>query len=616
MATFVDDTVAVLDELGRRPGALYGQSFGGMVAQELALARPDRVRTARARGDALRGTHVVPVPREPRAEGRAVAGPVRARVPRRPPRARGRGPPHRRASSRDTRAAVADNGRRCSPWTAFDRLPEIAAPTLVLHGAEDRLIAPRTPRCSLDRIPGAELVLLEGAGHLYHSEQAGGRRRRRARLRAAASPMRRSPARSPALAERRAAARAARDFASADALRDELAAAGWTVARRAGRRVAARARRAAGCTERAEPVRAGRRAVECSTSPRPTTSRVHWVVRGMARRHRARDGVVPGARGRTAACSYVVADVTGTDPAPSSPGHDDVEVISLARGHGLGARRATRASAGAPVAIVLVMDGSVEADGDVFGPLERALDDRAVGIAGPFGIVTHDLRQFEEAPGPGRATRSRATAWRCGARRARRRRRVRREVPVVPHGRHRAVVPGEGPRAAHARSCRCPSSEHEHRMWFETDSRRAGEVVEAELLPVPRPVARPVGPGARPASATVRDGTPDAPECPGQSIGGHRRRGRHRDLRRRAGSGVALLRDGRGGGRRSRSLASSCSPELLGVRDRLRAGRVRLEVVAVDRLGHEQQRREPVEHVAVLAAGCARPGRAPRSAGA
>ena len=50
--------------------------------------------------------------------------------------------------------------------------------------------------------------------------------------------------------------------------------------------------------------------------------------------------------------------------------------------------------------IVLVVDGSVEPAGDVLGPLEERLADPSVGVCGPFGIVTHDLRSFEESPGP------------------------------------------------------------------------------------------------------------------------------------------------------------------------------------------------------------------------
>ena len=38
-----------------------------------------------------------------------------------------------------------------------------------------------------------------------------------------------------------------------------------------------------------------------------------------------------------------------------------------------------------------------------------------------------------------------------------------------------------------------PVTKHEHRMWFNTEPRRPGEMVEEELLPVPRPVPRSLG---------------------------------------------------------------------------------------------------------------------------
>src|SRR5262249_10918501 len=40
MATFVEDAVALMDAIGWRRAHVYGQSFGGMVAQELALTEP------------------------------------------------------------------------------------------------------------------------------------------------------------------------------------------------------------------------------------------------------------------------------------------------------------------------------------------------------------------------------------------------------------------------------------------------------------------------------------------------------------------------------------------------------------------------------------------------
>jgi cysteinyl-tRNA synthetase len=49
---------------------------------------------------------------------------------------------------------------------------------------------------------------------------------------------------------------------------------------------------------------------------------------------------------------------------------------------------------------VLVVDGSIEPAGDVLGPLVAALADPNVGVCGPFGIATTDLREFAEAAGP------------------------------------------------------------------------------------------------------------------------------------------------------------------------------------------------------------------------
>jgi hypothetical protein len=57
----------------------------------------------------------------------------------------------------------------------------------------------------------------------------------------------------------------------------------------------------------------------------------------------------------------------------------------------VGLRRVT-----APV--VIVLDTSVEPGGDVVTPLARALDDPTVALAGGWGIVSADLRTFEDAP--------------------------------------------------------------------------------------------------------------------------------------------------------------------------------------------------------------------------
>jgi hypothetical protein len=123
---------------------------------------------------------------------------------------------------------------------------------------------------------------------------------------------------------------------------------------------------------------------------------VQWVVEGWP------DDVERGlaafrARAAGRSVQFVVVDVTGGDPGRWD---DDVEVVSVVAGTGWAEARNAglrRARGG----IVLVVDGSIEPVGDVFGPLESALADHEVGVCGPFGIVTRDLRTFEQAVGAG-----------------------------------------------------------------------------------------------------------------------------------------------------------------------------------------------------------------------
>jgi Glycosyltransferase like family 2 len=93
---------------------------------------------------------------------------------------------------------------------------------------------------------------------------------------------------------------------------------------------------------------------------------------------------------------YVVADVTGEGPSSFGEG---VEMIPLVEGTGWGAARnaGLKRSLGR---IVLVVDGSIEPVGDVFEPIEEVMADPAVGVVGPFGVVTSNLQDFEASDGP------------------------------------------------------------------------------------------------------------------------------------------------------------------------------------------------------------------------
>lgn len=172
MATFVDDTIALLDHLGIQAAHLYGQSFGGMVALELALSHPDRVRSL-----VLAATHAGP--------SQLVPVGARGKVPKDKPylslystEFAEEHPDHVAedilVGSQNPQPGYA--GRRqweaVQAWNAWDRLDLIGQPTLVLHGTGDRLISVENAQIIAERIANAELALLQGAGHVYHSEQA------------------------------------------------------------------------------------------------------------------------------------------------------------------------------------------------------------------------------------------------------------------------------------------------------------------------------------------------------------------------------------------------------------------------------------------------------------
>ena len=193
-----------------------------------------------------------------------------------------------------------------------------------------------------------------------------------------------------ALAAERDRRRDEKDFAAADALRDRIAHLGFTVVDTAEgpllEPIVATA-----------PERARAADVESVLDEPPTLdASVHWVVEGWP------EDVVRALRGFRAheggrEVQYVLADVTQTDPATYG---DGVEVVTLEPDTGWGAARnaGLRRSRGRAV---LVMDGSVEPEGDVLAPLERALEDASVGVCGPFGISTNDLREFHDSDGTG-----------------------------------------------------------------------------------------------------------------------------------------------------------------------------------------------------------------------
>jgi 3-oxoadipate enol-lactonase len=172
---FAADAVGLLDALGIEQAHVLGYSMGGMIAQELALRNPERVKKLILVATNCGGRQQVPASPEVLAS----LTPKATEEERKKdliyllfPDDFTRSNPDRveefwkrviiapidDASMMRQVAAIIE-------WGCYDRLPELRKPTLVMHGTADILVPPANGRILAERIPGARLIEYEGGGH-------------------------------------------------------------------------------------------------------------------------------------------------------------------------------------------------------------------------------------------------------------------------------------------------------------------------------------------------------------------------------------------------------------------------------------------------------------------
>ena len=177
--TMAADAAAVLDAAGVKSAHLYGISMGGMIAQEFTLQYPERVKSLILGCTAAGGpTAIQPAPEVLQVLMRRGMKPEEA-IDAIDPFIYDPGTsPESMAEDRKLRLewyptvdGYLNQLQGIMAWEAHSRLPQIAAPTLVIHGESDQLIPAANGRLVAERIPRAKLVVIPRASHIFPTDQ-------------------------------------------------------------------------------------------------------------------------------------------------------------------------------------------------------------------------------------------------------------------------------------------------------------------------------------------------------------------------------------------------------------------------------------------------------------
>ena len=180
LSDMAQDTVGLMDAMKIKSAHLVGASMGGMIAQEIAITFPERVRSLTSIMSTTGNPKVPPPTREATAVLMAPPATTRdeylarfaqtwkvLRVGSFPEdEAKDRSRAERTFErglnpagvGRQLRAILASGSRK-------ERLRSVKAPTLVIHGTVDPLVRPEGGKDTAASISGAKLLMIEGMGH-------------------------------------------------------------------------------------------------------------------------------------------------------------------------------------------------------------------------------------------------------------------------------------------------------------------------------------------------------------------------------------------------------------------------------------------------------------------
>ncbi len=171
LADLANDAQQFIKALGFKRAHVFGSSFGGRVAQALALLHPQAIDRL-----VLGSTWPLPRPYEELCPDARRLGDLRSGLPGTAqelatwffPEAFLAQRPELRRIFANARPASARSARRAATVasTLDEGAADIVAPTLVLAGELDRVVPPSVTLAMAGRIRGADAVLLPGVGHV------------------------------------------------------------------------------------------------------------------------------------------------------------------------------------------------------------------------------------------------------------------------------------------------------------------------------------------------------------------------------------------------------------------------------------------------------------------
>jgi len=184
MPLMADDAAGLMDAVGIETARVYGISMGGMIAQELTLRHPQKVKALVLGCTTPGGPNSVPTPQKTLDEMAGIPSVSEEEgleiVSRwmfteefvAANRQQVREIIRNCFDLRTPRHAFLGQLGAINAHNTYDRLPSIRAPTLVIGGGADELVASGNSPILAQRIPGAELVMYPKARHGFLYENA------------------------------------------------------------------------------------------------------------------------------------------------------------------------------------------------------------------------------------------------------------------------------------------------------------------------------------------------------------------------------------------------------------------------------------------------------------